>query len=234
VRQSRRPLALMLCRRCGTESTASAGPREAYLRGGIAAGPGHSAHGRPRVVGSSRCSRATLTQPLPSPTGSAAHEPLQGLAPAGQSGVDELPHVPPVLMRARRTARLPPIAAPDHQRPVRLPRGRVPDLAAAQHDAAQPDRMTTPRCAAGSSGSPRRARRVSAAAARLGCIPRRCGARSGPAGPDAGCANAGRASSVPPTSRGVRQRPSSTALGKPLGRTVSTAPRYCDRCRRDL
>jgi hypothetical protein len=64
------------------------------------------------------------------------------LSSAGHAGVDELPHVAAVFVRARRTARLTPVAAPDHQCPIGLVHGRVDAFVAAQHDPAQPDRMT--------------------------------------------------------------------------------------------
>jgi hypothetical protein len=62
-------------------------------------------------------------------------------APAGHTGVHELPHVAAVLMRTRRTLRLTPVAAAHHQRPIGLAGGRVHRLVATQHDPAQPDRM---------------------------------------------------------------------------------------------
>jgi hypothetical protein len=63
------------------------------------------------------------------------------LATAGQARVDELPHVAAVLMRARRTARIPPVAAAHHECSVGLVGGRVHRLVTVEHDAAQPDWM---------------------------------------------------------------------------------------------
>jgi hypothetical protein len=63
------------------------------------------------------------------------------LATTGQAGVDELPHVAAGLVRARRAARLAPVAAPHHQRTIGLLGGRVHNLVAAAHDPAQPHRM---------------------------------------------------------------------------------------------
>ena len=62
-------------------------------------------------------------------------------ATTGHAGVDELPHVAAVLVRTRRTARLPPVATPHHQRAIGLAGGRVHGLVAAHDDATQPDRM---------------------------------------------------------------------------------------------
>jgi hypothetical protein len=47
------------------------------------------------------------------------------LAATGGTGVEELPHVPGVLIRARRARCRPPVAAPDQQHPIRLGLGRV-------------------------------------------------------------------------------------------------------------
>jgi hypothetical protein len=63
------------------------------------------------------------------------------LAAASQTGVDELPHVALVLIRARRTALRAPVATAHHQRAVGLAGSRVHQLVTTQHDPTQPDRM---------------------------------------------------------------------------------------------
>jgi hypothetical protein len=66
------------------------------------------------------------------------------LATAGHTGVDELPHVAAVLVRTRRTLRLPADCRTAPSMPVGLVHGRVHALVTAQHDPTQPDRMPAP------------------------------------------------------------------------------------------
>jgi primosomal replication protein N len=71
------------------------------------------------------------------------HRLRHALAPTRRrASIHELPDVPAILMRAARAARLTPVTAPDHQRPVRLVDGRAHARSATHHHATQSDRMT--------------------------------------------------------------------------------------------